>query len=69
MMLLVAECRRRGLTVEASAMLDYESIKAMAKRIDRPVKDLLALSPVNDPFYAGVGHTGKAAEWFAEHLA
>ncbi len=47
-------------------MLDYESIKMMAKTIGRPVKDLLALSPANDPFYAGVGHRGQAAEWFAD---
>ena len=46
-------------------MLDYESIKMMAKTIGRPVKDLLALSQVNDPFYAGVGYRGQAAEWFA----
>ena len=54
-------------------MLDYDSIKAMAKAIKRPVKQLLALSPGNDPFYAGVGHRGEAAEWFAgiwaEHSA
>ena len=41
-------------------MLDYESLKAMAKSIGRPIKDLLALSPVNDPFYAGVGRRGEA---------
>lgn len=47
-------------------MLDYDGIKAMAKTIGRPVKDLLALSPTNDPFYAGVGHRRQAAEWFAD---
>lgn len=46
-------------------MLDYGSIKTLAREIKRPVTDLLALSPANDPFYAGVGHRGKAAEWFA----
>jgi hypothetical protein len=46
-------------------MLDYESIKAMAKRIRRPVTDLLALAANNDPFYAGVGSRRQAAEWFA----
>jgi hypothetical protein len=45
-------------------MLDYESLKTMAKRIGRPVKHLLALSPVNDPFYAGVGARRRDAEWF-----
>lgn len=47
-------------------MLDYESIKAMAKTIKRPITDLLALSQQNDPFYAGVGARRRAAEWFAE---
>jgi len=47
-------------------MLNYESIKMMAKSIGRPVVDLLALAPANDPFYAGVGHRGQAAEWFAD---
>jgi hypothetical protein len=46
-------------------MIDYNGIKSMAKTIGRPVKDLLALSAANDPFYAGVGHRGEAAEWFA----
>jgi hypothetical protein len=46
-------------------MLDYESIKAMAKDIGRPVKDLLALAPTNDPFYAGVISRRRDAEWFA----
>jgi hypothetical protein len=46
-------------------MLDYESLKAMAKDIGRPVKNLLALSPDNDPFYAGIGGRRRAAEWFA----
>ena len=45
-------------------MFDYPSIKALAKASDRPVKDLLALSQVNDPFYAGVGHRAQAAHWF-----
>jgi hypothetical protein len=47
-------------------MLDFDEIKALAKTIKRPVSQLLALAPVNDPFYAGVGHRGEAAEWFAE---
>jgi hypothetical protein len=46
-------------------MLDYEALKAMAKSIGRPVKDLLALSPANDPFYAGTGARVQAGEWFA----
>jgi hypothetical protein len=47
-------------------MLDYESLKAMAKSIGRPIKVLLALAPCNDPFYAGVGSRRQAAEWFAD---
>jgi hypothetical protein len=46
-------------------MLDYESLKVMAKSIGRPVRQLLALSPTNDPFYAGVGARRRDAEWFA----
>jgi hypothetical protein len=45
-------------------MLDYRSIKEVARASGRPVKDLLALSQVNDPFYAGVSHRAQAAEWF-----
>jgi hypothetical protein len=47
------------------AVIDYEGIKAMAKAIKRPVKDLIALSPANDPFYAAVGHRQREGEWFA----
>ena len=46
-------------------MFDYNSIKEFARGIKRPVKELLALSPANDPFYAAIGHRGQAAEWFA----
>ena len=47
-------------------MFDYDSLKVMAKNIGRPITDLLALSPIDDPFYAGVGGRRRAAEWFAE---
>ena len=54
-------------------MLDYDSLKFMAKSIGRTVKDLLALSPANDPFYAGTGARRQNAEWFAaiwaDHVA
>ncbi len=46
-------------------MLDYTSIKTLAKSMKRSVKDLLALSQANDPFYAAVGARGGAAQWFA----
>ena len=47
-------------------MLDYESIKQIARQIGRPIKDLVALAVVNDPFYAGVAHRHREGEWFAE---
>ena len=47
-------------------MLDYISLKETAKSIRRSVKDLLALSPANDPFYAGTGARRRDAEWFAD---
>lgn len=46
-------------------MFDYGTLKALAKSIKRPVADLLALAPANDPFYAAVGYRGQSAEWFA----
>ena len=50
-------------------MLDYDFLKAMAKSIGRPVKDLLALAPGNDPFYASAPARRRAAEWFASTWA
>ena len=47
-------------------MLDYNSIKDIAKQIGRPAKDLVALAVVNDPFYAAVPHRQREGEWFAE---
>jgi hypothetical protein len=47
-------------------MLDYQSIKKIAAEHNLSVKDLLALSPSNDPFYAGTPADVKAATWFAE---
>jgi hypothetical protein len=46
-------------------MLDYGTLKALAKTIGRPVVDLLALAPVNDPFYAGSPQRRRDGEWFA----
>ena len=46
-------------------MFDYNSLKALANRIGKPVKNLLALSPHNDPFYAGVDARRRDADWFA----
>ncbi len=47
-------------------MLDYTSIKHLAKQIGRSTKDLIALASQNDPFYAGVPGRQREAEWFAE---
>ncbi len=47
-------------------MLNYTSIKHLAKQIGRSTKDLVALSVVNDPFYAAVPHRQREGEWFAE---
>lgn len=43
----------------------YETIKAVAAQIGVKVNDLLALSPQNDPFYAGTPTDQLQAEWFA----
>jgi hypothetical protein len=42
----------------------YERIKALKKELHRNITDLLALSPVNDPFYAGSPASREKAEWF-----
>ena len=47
-------------------MLDYNSIKVLAKQIGRSTKDLVALAVQNDPYYAGVPGRQREAEWFAE---
>ena len=47
-------------------MLDYNSIKELAKQIGRSAKDLVVLAPANDPFYAGVPGRHREGEWFAE---
>lgn len=46
-------------------MMDYDAILELASALGCKAKDLLALSPNNDPFYTGVNGRRKAAEWFA----
>jgi hypothetical protein len=46
-------------------VLDYESIRALAKNIGRPIRDLLALSDGADPYYVGIGARREAGQWFA----
>ncbi|MBB3148772.1 hypothetical protein FHS21_005220 [Phyllobacterium trifolii] len=44
--------------------MDYQSLLALAKEVGCKVTDLVALSPSNDPFYAGRADRRQAAEWF-----
>jgi hypothetical protein len=46
-------------------LFEYENLKRLARQIDRPVKDLMALAPGNDPFYAGVPYRRREGKWFA----
>ncbi len=45
--------------------IGYDQLKEMSGRLKRPVGTLIALAPVNDPFYAGSPARRRAAEWFA----
>lgn len=45
---------------------NYETLKILAKQRKQSVKELLALSSNNDPFYTGIKHQIVAAEWFME---
>lgn len=46
-------------------MINYDSIKQLAKEHGLNVADLCALAPKNDPFYTGRPAEVIAAEWFA----
>jgi len=46
-------------------MRDYEDIRELARETGLTTKDLIVLSPQNDPFYAGVPARRERAEWFA----
>ena len=46
-------------------MYNYETIKELAKDEGKSVRDLLALSPNNDPFYVGSAGQMEKAKWFA----
>jgi hypothetical protein len=45
--------------------LNYQDIKALAKRIGCTIPDLLVLARNNDPFYVGTPTQVAQAEWFA----
>jgi hypothetical protein len=47
-------------------MYNYESLKALAARLGRPVASLLALAPQNDPFYADMPSRKRDAERLAD---
>lgn len=46
--------------------MDHEQIKALAQTLRCNSKDLIALTPNNDPFLAGVPHREQKARWFAD---
>lgn len=46
--------------------IDYDALKSLARQISRPVRDLVALAPANDPFYAGCPHRERDARWFRD---
>ena len=46
-------------------MIDYTTLKRLAKEYKTTVKNLVALSVQNDPFYVGAPAQLAAAEWFA----
>jgi len=47
-------------------MMDYRTIKDLAKDSGRSITDLIALAPQNDPFYVGTKGDIEKAEWFTE---
>lgn len=49
-----------------SPVMNYESIKGLAKELKCKATDLIALAPQNDPFYVGAPAQRIAAEWFAD---
>ncbi len=51
---------------KTAVRLDYETLKLVAKERGCSVRDLLALAPQNDPFYAGTPTDRAQAKWFAD---
>jgi hypothetical protein len=51
-------------SLRKETMMDYQSIKDLAVELGRPVTELLALTPQNDPFYAGTPNDLAMAQWF-----
>jgi hypothetical protein len=49
-----------------SACPGYDDLKRLSEELGRPLSTLIALSPANDPFYAGLPSNREQAEWFAD---
>jgi len=49
-----------------STSMSYETIKVLAKQVKRPVNELIALSPQNDPFYVGTERDKSLGAWFRD---
>jgi hypothetical protein len=47
-------------------MIDYQTIRQLAKEQGLHISDLCALAPQNDPFYVGQKAQIKGAQWFAD---
>jgi hypothetical protein len=47
-------------------MLDCDGIRALAKEMKAPPRDLLALADRNDPFYADISFRKVSAQWFVD---
>jgi hypothetical protein len=47
------------------APMDHAELEELAKAEGRSMGSLVALSPQNDPYYAGMASRRQAAEWFA----
>lgn len=45
-------------------MIDYSLLRDLSKRTGLPYRDLLALSPQNDPFYCGTKGQVEKGKWF-----
>ena len=46
--------------------ITYDYIKALAKELHKPITDLIALAPANDPFYTGTPRDLSLGQWFAD---
>ena len=55
-----------GLLSSGRAIIGYDWIKENAKNLGCSVRDLLALAPINDPFYMGTAASQTQAKWFAK---